>query len=97
VSSAYLVDPLTGRRSDGVELPRVFDIIRRRKWTLIAEYKSGRRSPSEARTAVWFIDNESGVYYVAESWKRPNPRYALNAEQVAYIQRITADALEVRS
>lgn len=37
------------------------------------------------RTARWFHDRETGRWHPAESWKRPNFRYTLDTEQVAYV------------
>ena len=40
------------------------------------------------RTARWFRDEQSGRWYVAESWMRPNLRYPLKAEQVAFVESL---------
>lgn len=63
---------------------RRFEVHPRRRWTLIAEYLSNGQ-----QTARWFRDNDSGDWYMAESWKRPNVRAGrLNADCVACIVEI---------
>lgn len=65
---------------------REFDVIARRRWTLVAEWLGDRETGQ--RTARWFRDNDTGVWYLAESWKRPNLIRRLNAEQVAYVESV---------
>lgn len=66
-------------------MSKQFDVIRRRRYTLVAERLS---EGVNDRTARWFRDNETGVWYTAESWKRPNFRRSLTAEQARYVETL---------
>jgi hypothetical protein len=67
---------------------REFDVIPRKRWTLVAEWLGSRDDGQ--RTARWFKDNETGLWYTAESWKRPNLRHQLNDDQAAYVESVIA-------
>ena len=61
------------------------DVIERKRYILIAERLS---EVVGDRTARVFKDKQTGEWYPAESWKRPNKRYRLRPEQVAYMERV---------
>jgi hypothetical protein len=61
---------------------RQFDVIPGRRWTKVAEVIGGQRS------AIWFQDTQTGRWYAAESWKRPNLRHPLNDEQAAFVESV---------
>lgn len=67
---------------------REFDVIRRRRWVLVAEWLGSRENGQ--RTARWMQDTQTGLWYMAESWKRPNLGRPLNAEQTAYVESVIA-------
>jgi hypothetical protein len=74
--------------------PLDLDVILGRKWVKVAEWWIGGREDGQC-SARWFQDTESGRWFVAESWKRPNLRRPLNAEQSAYVEtllKVSADA-----
>lgn len=71
-----------------------FDVIPGRRYVKVAEWLGGRDSGQ--RTARWFHDLQTGSWYLAESWKRPNLRRRLTAEQVLDVQRRIAGAPTVR-
>jgi hypothetical protein len=70
--------------------PRDFDVLPRRRWTLVAEWLGSREDGQ--RTARWFRDNSTGRWYVAESWKRPNLRHPLTSEQTAHVESVLRSA-----
>lgn len=84
--SKALADEARGKR---------LELIPRRRYVLVAE----RLSPAIGdRTARWFYDKQTGTWYLAESWKRPNLGRPLNAEQVAYVETLLGEnAEQVRS
>lgn len=67
---------------------RQVDLITRRRYDLVAEWLGSREDGQ--RTARWFHDKQTGAWYVAESWKRPNLNRPLNAEQTSYVEGLIA-------
>lgn len=67
-------------------MSRQFDVIPGRRYNLVAEWLGSREDGQ--RTARWFYDTRDDVWYVAESWTRPNKRHMLNAEQRAYVETV---------
>jgi hypothetical protein len=66
-----------------IDYDRSFKTFPRRRWS------AHRRIPQQRAThRPLFRDETTGDWYTAESWKRPNLRRRLTAEQVAYIQSI---------
>lgn len=66
------------------EVDRQFDLIRRRRYLLVAEWLGERGEGS--RTARWMLDLKTGVWLVAESWTRPHKHRRLDGDQVAYVE-----------
>jgi hypothetical protein len=62
------------------------DVIPGRKYLKVAEWLGSRDDGQ--RTVRWFKDTQTGTWYVAESWRRPNLRRPLNAEQTAYVESV---------
>jgi hypothetical protein len=65
----FATDPRS-EDGNGIRRRRQFDVIPRyprRRWTKVAEVIGGQRS------AIWFQDTQTGRWYAAESWKRPEP------------------------
>lgn len=74
---------------DPLGLDKGYERIAGRRYVHIAAVLSNGQ-----RTARWSYDTRDDVWYVTAGWKIVNRRAPLNAEQRAYVERVTADAVD---
>lgn len=66
-------------------MDRMFKTYTGRKYLKVAEYLGSERLEHDL-TVRWFKNLQTGQWFNAASWQRPNLNQPLSAEQAAYVE-----------